>query len=76
MKRSGYTTAATNLAVIGLMRKKLVEEREVQFEEYSDDRLFVSELGADWLLANEHKLNLRLPSASPAAEITDDDIPF
>jgi hypothetical protein len=77
MKRSGYTTAATNLAAIGLIRKKLVERRLVEFEDYSDERFFVTDSGADWLLGNEHKLNLRLPPAiPPAKEITDDDIPF
>jgi hypothetical protein len=63
----------------------------VHLDDYSENRFFATEQGEDWLLRNEQKLNLRLPSAAdsrPAimqdshedyaqsAEISDDDIPF
>jgi hypothetical protein len=77
MKRGGYITAATNLAASGLIRKKLVEKRLIEYQDYNEDKFFVTEAGVDWLLGNEQKLNLRLPSATDTSkEITDDDIPF
>jgi len=79
--------SATNLAVTGLIRKKLVELRSVEFSnDYPQDRFFATERGEDWLIANQQKLNLRLPTAAVSGpdpndyahstEITDDDIPF
>jgi hypothetical protein len=91
MKKGGYINTATNLAVTGLRRKRLVEMRPVETQDYPQDRFFVTELGEGWLLSNQHKLNLRLPSTaglrpgattggsddySQQAEISDDDIPF
>ncbi|MGA7341594.1 MAG: hypothetical protein WBX18_13405 [Terracidiphilus sp.] len=93
MKKSGYIKSATNLAVTSLRRKKLVEVRTVDLGGYSDseDRFFVTGLGEDWLMRNQQKLNLRLPSiadsrseiseavhddVAQSAEISDDDIPF
>lgn len=77
MRKGGYTKSAANLAATGLIRKKLVEVKPVAFEDYSQDRFFVTEQGQDWLLKNQHQLNLRLPSAATSVtKISDDDIPF
>ena len=80
MKKGGYIKAATNLAAAGLIKKKLVELRSVEFDDYSQERFFVTERGVDWLMSNQQKLNLKLvPTAAPNFAdqgITDDDIPF
>ncbi len=85
IKKSGYREVVANLAVTALIRKKYVEQREVEFEYGSERRFFVTELGEDWLIQNQHKLNLQLPSDvvrrasddyATSTEITDDDIPF
>lgn len=81
MKKAGYIKAASNLAAAGLMKKTFVERRSVDFQNYAEDRFFLTELGVDWLMSNQQKLNLRLPTQIPAADhanqgITDDDIPF
>ncbi len=82
MKKGGYIKAASNLAAAGLIKKKLVEMRLVELQDYSEDRFFLTELGVDWLMSNQQKLNLKLPSSYAAAPdfadqgITDDDIPF
>lgn len=89
MRKGGYTDAAASLAVTGLIRKALVERRLVEFDDYAQDRFFVTVQGEDWLLRNQHRLNLRLrPAIEPrrpsvtgdelrtADEIADDDIPF
>jgi hypothetical protein len=80
MKKGGYIKAATNLAAAGLIKKKLVELRSVELQNYSEDRFFVTERGVDWLMSNQQKLNLKLvPAVAPDYAdqgITDDDIPF
>jgi hypothetical protein len=80
MEKGGYTKPATALALTGLRRKRLVEAREAfdQNGNRSDD-WFVSELGEEWLVNNQHKLNLGLPPLEdePAGiELSDEDIPF
>lgn len=80
MKRGGYVKAATNLALTGLIRKKLVEQRTVVGEDgfgnaYQDERFFVTLPGENWLIHNQQKLNLRLAQES-AREVDDEDIPF
>jgi hypothetical protein len=74
MKKGGYIRSASNLGVTGLMKKALVELKSVDLSDYTEDRFFVTARGEDWLLANQQKLNLRLPVTS--TQITDDDIPF
>ncbi len=80
MKNGGYIKAATNLAVTGLMKKKFAELKLIEFQDYSENRLFVTERGVDWLMLNQQKLNLKLPPAVAPDHadqgITDDDIPF
>jgi len=76
MEKGGYTKAATSLAIMGLSRKKLVEFREIDDRDGIVKRLFVSEKGEEWLLTNQHKLNLKLPGVSNTPEISDEDIPF
>jgi hypothetical protein len=77
MENSGYTKPATALALTGLRRKDLVESRQV-IDSNDGERStawFVTELGEEWLLNNQHKLNLGLPPPG-AIEIKDEDIPF
>jgi hypothetical protein len=91
MKKGGYIKSATNLAVTGLMRKKLVMQSSIDFDDHSENRFFATEQGENWLIRNQHKLNLRLPSTADSkpdkvehnqddyaqsVEISDDDIPF
>ena len=78
MLRGGYVKTASNLAVTGLVRKKLVQQRTVSGEDgygnpYEEDRFFVTDQGENWLMHNQHRLNLRLPSAKDSTtEISDD----
>lgn len=77
MRKGGYMKTAANLAVTGLLRKGMVERRELVVEDdrgnqWPANNFFVTEEGQDWLVQNQQKLNLRL--APP--EISDDDIPF
>jgi hypothetical protein len=91
MNKSGYRRSATNLAATGLIRKSLVIQRSVEFDDHSENRFFATRQGEDWLMRNQEKLNLRLPSSTDSrsvlkrggqedyaqsAEISDDDIPF
>lgn len=75
MERSGFTAAATSLAVYGLKAKAFTENKIVEDpngEPY--EAFFVSEKGLDWLTSNQDSLKLRI--YEPQAEITDEDIPF
>ena len=81
MKKGGYIRTATNLAVMGLLKKDLIEKKVVEDQNgYPYDGFFVTARGADWLIYNQEELNLRLPSEEPSygqsKEISDDDIPF
>jgi hypothetical protein len=82
MLKGGYVKTASNLAITGLVRKRLVLQREVSGEDgygnpYEDTRFFVTDRGEDWLMNNQHRLNLRLPSAQDSTTgISDQDIPF
>lgn len=80
MEKGGYTKPATALALTGLKHKNLVEVRtshDRNGERY--DSWFVTELGEEWLVNNQHRLNLGLPGSSgedSGPEIRDEDIPF
>lgn len=80
MEKGGYTKPATALALTGLKRKNLVEARET-YDRNGDryDNWFVTELGEEWLVDNQHKLNLGLPPQEDGLTsqyIKDEDIPF
>jgi hypothetical protein len=79
MQKGGYTKPATALALTGLKRKGLIETKQVYDAQNGNfDAWFVTELGEEWLLNNQHKLNLGLPVQGEASgpEIDDKDIPF
>jgi len=80
MEKGGYTKPATALALTGLKRKGLVEIRTSRDQNgYPDDDWFVTELGEEWLISNQHRLNLGLPQSNTrdtGPEISDEDIPF
>jgi hypothetical protein len=80
MEKGGYTKPATALALTGLKRKKLVEAKEVfDRNDNRSDNWFVTEIGEEWLVNNQHKLNLGLPAAEDepsSSEISNEDIPF
>lgn len=80
MEMGGYTKPATALALAGLKRKGLVEAREsFDGNGIRDDNWFVTERGEEWLLDNQHRLNLGLPPEQDGAtrpDIKDEDIPF
>lgn len=73
MERSGYTKIAVTLSLTTLLRKRMLDSaRDMdQFgEEFTTYR--VSELGMDWLLANQDRLVLRRRRAAEQP----DDVPF
>jgi hypothetical protein len=71
METGGYTKPATSVAIAGLKYKKFIQFRQVtDLEGEVVDRLFLTDLGEQWLLENQHKLNLRVP------EQEDKDITF
>jgi hypothetical protein len=81
MEKGGYTKPATALALTGLRRKDLVEPRQVVDQDSGEryNAWFVTERGEEWLVANQHRLNLGLPPAEDeprGPEIKDEDIPF
>jgi hypothetical protein len=79
-----FTAPAGSLSIVGLKRKGLIEfNRELDsFQNESFDVINVSQKGEDWLVENQDKLNLTLPSerqvddSGDTIEITDADIPF
>jgi hypothetical protein len=76
MVKGGYTKPATALALSGLKRKGLVESKEwLDQNDNRRDNWFVTDRGEEWLLKNQHKLNLGLPPPLEI-EIKDEDIPF
>jgi hypothetical protein len=80
MEKGGYTKTATSLALTGLKRKHLVEGRgRVDQNGNQYDDWIVTERGEEWLVENQHKLNLGLPREQedpPGPDIKDEDIPF
>jgi hypothetical protein len=75
MKRGGYIQAAASLAIARLNKLGFLRHQTVGWEDGSSaERIFVSGTGEEWLLSNQHKLNLRLPGKGP--EVRDEDIPF
>jgi hypothetical protein len=76
MQKGGYTKPASALALTGLKRKGLVESKEwFDQDDHRFDHWFATDRGEEWLLKNQHKLNLGLPPPG-AIEIKDEDIPF
>ena len=76
MRKAGYLRVATSLAVSELQKKKMIEPRNTSFEFGDMEQLFATAIGEDWLLRNQHELNLRKRREPEAMEITADDIPF
>ena len=80
MLKGGYTKPATALALTGLKRKGLVEPKQVfDSNGNSSDNWFVTDRGEEWLVNNQHKLNLGLPPTEQeptGPDIQDEDIPF
>lgn len=77
MEKGGYTKPAAALAVTGLKRMKFVEIRSVTDNNGNEyGAWFVTELGEEWLIDNQHKLNLGLPAETKSVNVEDEDIPF
>ena len=81
MQKGGYTKPASNLAIAGLQRKGFLIFRE--FNDQNGDLVkywSVSDTGENWLLKNQHVLNLHSSKKNqqqlPHTEIKDEDIPF
>jgi hypothetical protein len=73
MESGGYTKPATSVAIAGLKYKKFIQFQKVtDLEGDVVDRLFLTDLGEEWMLGNQHKLNLRVPDQ----DTKDEDIPF
>lgn len=80
MQKGGYIKPASNLAIAGLQRKGFLIFREAPDQNGDPVKWWsVSDNGEDWLLKNQHVLNLHSKKNRqqlPGAEITDEDIPF
>ena len=80
MEKGGYTKPAVSLALTGLRRKNFVEPKEmIDSNGNTYDNWFVTEVGEEWLVNNQHRLNLGLPPKQQEAtgpNIDDEDIPF
>jgi len=78
MDKAGFTKAATNLALVELLEKGLIEEAmeiDVQGDSYAVFKL--TKGGTDWLRQNKEQLVLRRGQKEPnPSPITDEDIPF
>lgn len=77
MDKAGYTNAATNLAVMKLTQKKLIES----FEDYDPligenfEAIKLTEVGLNWIIENEDKFSLKKEPKSSISTF-DDEIPF
>jgi nucleoside 2-deoxyribosyltransferase len=81
MDKAGFNDAATNLALIALGAKSLIEETPLVDQNGEPDASYVlTPAGVEWLLSNQEKLELRKPSRRQSVSlgqgITDDDVPF
>lgn len=85
MRRAGYTDVATNVSVESLVRKALVEYKEMQDVDPGDNvytytGYSLTPRGLDWLLGNQHRLKMLAveskAKAGTGTEIRDEDIPF
>jgi nucleoside 2-deoxyribosyltransferase len=84
MEKAGYTSAAAQLGLLRLTRCGFIEAYEDN--DYNDNRFTAYRLtsqGADWLLDNQDKLQIRVSDDPPRQSeltltdgITDDDVPF
>lgn len=81
MDKAGFNDAGTNLALIALGAKSLIEETPLVDQNGEPDASYVlTPAGVEWLLTNQDKLELRKPSRRQSVSlgqgITDDDVPF
>ncbi len=80
MEKAGYTRLATQLALTRLARMQLVESSEDSDINGNTFVLYrMLEVGEDWLLANQEKLELRIASKlsrQQKSALEDNDIPF
>lgn len=81
MEKAGYTSIATKLALLRLIRLGLIES--FQARDHNDDvftAFGTTASGQDWLLENQDRFEIRLAD-DPAMQsemkaVTDDDVPF
>jgi hypothetical protein len=81
MDKAGFNDAGTNLALIALGAKSLIEETPLLDQDGDPDASYaLTSAGVRWLLSNQQKLELRKPSRRQPVNvdqgITDDDVPF
>jgi hypothetical protein len=62
MSRAGYRKVASNISLHGLLKKGMIEAREVPTDDGWGTAYGLSEKGQEWLLENQDKLVLRKPS--------------
>jgi nucleoside 2-deoxyribosyltransferase len=84
MGKAGYTSAAAQLGLIRLTRSGFIqasEDRDYNGDPCTTYRL--TDSGADWLIDNQAKLQIRLSEERPKQDeikfnegISDDDVPF
>jgi hypothetical protein len=77
MKRSGFTSVASTLALAKLSKKEMIEYYEVLDEEGNEYQLcHLTQTGIDWMLHNEDRFRLKLEPDPPSPPLTNEDIPF
>jgi len=83
MKALGYNKLAGNVGLEKLLRKDMIEITseegwdDWQKVTYNYEAYRVTQVGFEWLLGNENKLNLKLEELTKqSADDLDDDIPF
>jgi hypothetical protein len=68
MEQSGFTPLATNLALSGLLQKKLI--RSAQEKDYSDTYTiyYLTDSGFQWLIQNQSRFVLTIDDNEPPYE--------
>jgi hypothetical protein len=65
MKLATYNDVATQLSLVSLERKRLIDSNDEIDQNGEPDTTYVlTHHGIDWLLSNHEKLELRLPSST------------
>jgi hypothetical protein len=78
MRRAGYTDVATSLSLVSLVRKGLIDCKQLKGETqdgfYTYQAYTLTAEGLEWMLQNQHLFKLRVDDDAP--QVSDEDIPF
>ncbi len=59
MERAGFTPLAASMSLSSLLKKGMIETKEVYEDDGPSTGYRISEAGQDWLMENQDKLMLR-----------------